>query len=155
GNRRDESQRLLERALAATRRAGNKRGQGFVLVELASVSSWPQHLRADAMLHETIRLFQQVGDRYGEGCALVGLAHGDRKQARYEATLRHYEHALGALHEADGSGGHIDALRGIAMVHLNLGDTDRAEQSLEQALAAPRPTRHRTLYMMSLYWFGR
>src|SRR5262249_6020922 len=132
GNRRDESQRLLERALAATRRAGNKRGQAFVLFELASVSRSSHPLRADAAFHEAIRLFRQVGDRYAEGCALVGLAHSDRRQARYEAALRRYEHALGALHEA-GGGCHIDALRGIAQTHLDLGDTDRAEQYLEQA----------------------
>jgi DNA-binding SARP family transcriptional activator/predicted negative regulator of RcsB-dependent stress response len=154
GNRRDESQRLLERALAATRQAGNKRGQGFVLFELAAVSSW-RHLQADAMLHEAIRLFKQVGDRYGEGYALVGLAHRDRSQGRYEAALRHYEHALGVLHEADGSVWQIDALRGIAMVHLDLGDTDRAQQYLEQALAAARSADHRTLYMISRYWLGR
>lgn len=121
--------RLLERATAPTlARAYALNGAGFL--------AWTQtyHQQAAVMLEESLALFRQLGDNYGEAWALNHLAHVAFSQGSLSQVVALCEESLKLFRKSE-------AIWNIAWVLLNLGegalaggDTSRASEHFGEAL---------------------
>jgi len=92
---------------------------------LTAAGRWPE---ADAALTEAVRLWG-LGHRSLRGDALARLADLRVRQGRFEEA----EQLL------DGLGGHMDAARPLAAIHLANGETSLAKDTLERALGQVDP----------------
>lgn len=155
-SRHAEYNACLEIALPATRRAGNKRGQAYILLELGSKARLLQPKSPpDAIYREALRLFNEMGDRLGEGRTLTLLAMSEVYQSCYDAALIHLEQALAVSREAGHRLAESDTLRCIGMTYLLRSDITAAAQYLEEAASIADPVGHRTITLVGKYWLGR
>lgn len=75
----DDWRAVTESALVAVRRAGNRRGEAAMTLELASVEMRRHRYdRARDLLGTALRLFTDLGEPYGRALALCGMAALDR-----------------------------------------------------------------------------
>lgn len=75
----DDWRAVTESALVAVRRAGNRRGEAAMTLELASVEMRRHRYdRAKDLLKTAFRLFTDLGEAYGRALALCGMAALDR-----------------------------------------------------------------------------
>lgn len=75
----DDWRAVTESALVAVRRAGNRRGEAVMTLELASVEMRRHRYdRAKDLLRTAFRLFTDLGETYGRALALCGMAALDR-----------------------------------------------------------------------------
>jgi tetratricopeptide (TPR) repeat protein len=152
----DDKRQTLEYALAATRDAGNIRGEAHVLSELGGINLDQQQFDlAVSRFESAIDMLTTIGDHRGRGIALVRLANVDRQQGRYDDAIRRYQQALHDLRDAGNPNYEVDALRGIAVVHLWRGELELADKVMDQALAMAHAIGSRRLRLVVSYWLGQ
>ncbi|HZD00692.1 MAG TPA: BTAD domain-containing putative transcriptional regulator [Actinomycetes bacterium] len=150
----DDWRETHEQALAACRRAGNRRGQATLLLGLGEVDlSLDRYEQAAVRLEEALRRFAEVGDGHGRGLALYLTASVDRNHGNLAVALKRCEQAYAALRTAGDRGGEVHALRWIGLLHLELDRPEVAQEYLEQALATT-PEAGRRLQPPVLHWLG-
>ncbi|GHE27333.1 SARP family transcriptional regulator [Streptosporangium violaceochromogenes] len=133
----DEWQYMHEVALAATRTAGNLRGEAVVLTELGELSlERHDHRRATGLLEEAVRILTGLGDTHARAIAELKLAILDRLNGRLGRSLRRAESSGAALNDLGDLGNEALALRQIGQIHTQLGDHHRAREHLERARGA-------------------
>ncbi|WP_459712548.1 AfsR/SARP family transcriptional regulator [Actinophytocola sp. KF-1] len=135
----DDWRETAQVALEATTRAGNRRGQAAMRYSLGSLSLSQRRL-ADAEEHfaAALEIFRADGDAHG--CALV-LRNGavvDRLRGRSTAMLAKYHDALRLMHQVDDPVGEAGILASLAKLRIDEGDTGRARELLDKALACAR-----------------
>lgn len=141
----DEWQQTHECALAATRLAGDTRGEAAVLTELSELRIIQQNYTAAATLLETATsMFARLADQHGHAVALHKAAVLDRLQGRYSDALARYEQVVPIFDEVGDRGSTALALRGMGQIHLELNHQELAMRYLNQALStAARAGAHR------------
>jgi tetratricopeptide (TPR) repeat protein/transcriptional regulator with XRE-family HTH domain len=133
-NHLDDWRSTHETALAAAERAGNRRGQAYMLRGLGQFHIERDDLQtARSYLDQALASFEELDDPYGWAHTLLTCGYVDRLRGRPERALDRFQRALAALT----TGG--DRL-GQAYAHWNLGLTQgehghraAARDSLEQA----------------------
>jgi DNA-binding SARP family transcriptional activator len=121
-------------ALHAVRSAGNRRGQGAVLVSLCSpVFGW-HFACSDSILLETLECFELIGDELGQALCLHALARRDRTLGYSRRAVQRYERALTGFRAVGDQAAQTSALSGLARAHLDLGELDRAETLARKSL---------------------
>ncbi|MCO6003844.1 tetratricopeptide repeat protein [Actinoallomurus purpureus] len=130
----DEWRTTAETALTVTRRAGNRRGEAFVLTGLAHLDVARQrYAHAEEILGSAIRIFEEVDEEHGRALCLTMTAYIDHMHGRYDRALPRYEEALAGLRRAGDHGAVIICLRCISQIHLELARPDLARPYLDAA----------------------
>ncbi|WKX69511.1 BTAD domain-containing putative transcriptional regulator [Streptomyces sp. XD-27] len=125
-----------ERALAATRAAGNPRGEAAMLTDLGAVELRLRNLpQAAAYLTEALALHVRVGERHGEALTLRHLAIHDRMQGDLDTAMRRLLTALGVFQAVGDRSSEAHAMNNMAQIELDLG---RPEAAIRLGLEAVR-----------------
>jgi tetratricopeptide (TPR) repeat protein len=101
---------------------------------------------AAALLHESTELFRRLGNRRGMGWAATGYAHTLAARGAYADALALYERTLAEF--SDDQGMVAGTLNFIGHTLLQLGDFDRARETLLQAMAAAESSGDLTGHML-------
>lgn len=142
-------------ALAATRAAGNHRGEAAALVGLGALSQ-AQHRYDEAVEFGTaaVMLCEQTGERRGLAFALHTVAIADRFRGHYDAVLTRYHRARALLQETGDRGAEAYLLGCIGQIHLHRGHPERARYPLEEGLRISQDSGSRRGRAQLLYWLG-
>ena len=154
----DDWRRTHRVALDTCRAAGDRRGEGIVLVMLgqpALVASGAPDVSGVAELELAIQLLTEAGEDHGRAIALRTLGNALRRRGQLNRPLDLFTTALN-LYEASGDVvGSMQTLRFIGQTLLDRGDYDRAlgvfRRSEEMARRLDRPR----LVAQTRYWIGR
>jgi DNA-binding SARP family transcriptional activator/tetratricopeptide (TPR) repeat protein len=126
----DDWEASLSTARAAAEATGNVRGIAAMLqAEAGRLHYYGNYADARSAAGRAAALFAEVGDRRGQALALCRLAHLDSRFGRPEDALEKY----GRVHEElSGLDRYMEALtlRGMAQVHVLLGNHDNALECL-------------------------
>lgn len=141
-------------ALAATRAAGNRRGEAAVMMSLGSLAVAQRTEDDTAMLLGAFDLFEALGDDLGQAMCLRNLAHLDRVQGHPERALERYERALEGFRRADDVGGQAHVLSGLARAHLDLGLLVEAEALTKESLTLAQQLGNQRLQAQALFRLG-
>jgi DNA-binding SARP family transcriptional activator/tetratricopeptide (TPR) repeat protein len=141
GSYRDDWRQTHEAALIATRGAGNHRGTAALLYSLGLLTLTGQLEDAARDLHESLRIFDDLGDVHGRTLALSGLAFIDRQKGDYYDATAKYELVLSGFRESGDVNGEADALKSLAQIRMDRGHYDIAEKLLNEAIAVSRKAR--------------
>ncbi len=123
-------------AMAATRRAGNRRGEAAIL---CGFGCWHEaHGRYRHALRCFTRasaIFDGLGERHGHGLAQAYVSHIARRLGRFELALASADRARSASREVGDRAAEASALRSTAQTHKALGRTELVQAPLDEALA--------------------
>ncbi|WP_250008215.1 BTAD domain-containing putative transcriptional regulator [Actinoplanes sp. M2I2] len=151
----DDWRATHEIALAACRRAGDRRGEGMVLVALGQpplVASGSPGVSGAAELERAVALLAAVGERHGRAVALRTLANALRRRGELARPLRLFTEALVHYRESGDMVGVQQTLRFIGQTHLDLGDHESALAMLREAERLARETGKPQVLAPTLYW---
>jgi DNA-binding SARP family transcriptional activator len=148
----DDWRRTHEAALEVTRRTANLRGEAAVLYSLGNLAVGVNPGEAIRYLEPAFQIFNRIGDAHGRALTLGLLAYVDRQGGHYDEALAGYLDALEESRTVGDLVSQVDALTGIAQIHMGRDRLEEAEEYLNQArgicrsLKAPRvaaQTEHR------------
>ncbi len=143
-----------EVALAATRRAGNLRGEAATLCSLGSLGT---ALRGDDdhyLLRRALHLFERLGEQLGTALALRNLANFDLMQGRFDEAVTGYERALVGFRQVADRVGEAHVLGSLAQVYLDRGELSRAETLLHESLDASAEVGNARVATQTLHRLG-
>ncbi|HET9898775.1 MAG TPA: BTAD domain-containing putative transcriptional regulator [Streptosporangiaceae bacterium] len=147
------------RALAACRKAGDKRGEGIVLACLnqpALVASRRiDSASAVAGLERAASLLGEAGDRHGQAITLRTLAHALRRQGHLTRPLALFNEVLQHYSASGDQVGRWQTLRFIGQTYLDRGDDAKAQQVLEAAESIAAELGNQRLIAQTRYWLGQ
>jgi tetratricopeptide (TPR) repeat protein len=131
--------------LAAATRARDIDGQATCSRLLAKAcTELGDHDRAVGYLDNSLRLYQQLGDRLGEALTHHDLGTLAARQGRYDEALGPAEHAL-RLYQAIGDKvGEAAVLNDVGWAYVLLGDYQQARAFCRRSLALCAETGNRT-----------
>jgi DNA-binding SARP family transcriptional activator/tetratricopeptide (TPR) repeat protein len=146
-------------ALDACRVAGDRRGEGMVLVCLnqpALVAS----KRADAAtavanLQRAVELLEESGDRHAQAIALRTLGNALRRQGHITRPLELFEVALEHYTTSSDIVGRWQTLRFTGQTLIDRGDHDNAHRALGEALTLASDLGNQRLIAQTQYWIGQ
>lgn len=132
----NEAAAILQTALAAAARLGDKAGQAVTRHRMAfACARLADYDEARAHLAASLELCQQLGDRAGEARAYQTLSYVADCQGQHGEALRHGEQALRAFRATGNTGGQVVSLNDIGWCHAQLGDYRQARSFCQQALS--------------------
>ncbi|PJN22200.1 AfsR/SARP family transcriptional regulator [Kitasatospora sp. CB02891] len=135
----DDWQDSCDRALAATRAAGNLRGEAAVLESLGERWIGTQYVSAAAEpLLRAQALFEQIGEEHGRALAVRSLAVLDRVQGDPTSAGARLAEAVELFRAAGDLSCEAHVLGFLAQGELDLGRPDAALTYAEQAVAVAR-----------------
>jgi DNA-binding SARP family transcriptional activator/tetratricopeptide (TPR) repeat protein len=134
----DDWRATHELALAATRRAGNLRGEAATLCSLGSLGMALRGKDDRYLLRRALHLFQRLGEDLGTSLAQRNLAHFDHMQGRLDEAVAGYGLALAGFRRVGDRVAEAHLLAGVAQVHLDRGDLARTEALLNESLSLAR-----------------
>jgi tetratricopeptide (TPR) repeat protein/transcriptional regulator with XRE-family HTH domain len=143
----DQSAALHRSALAAARRAGDRRGEADTLAELGSLQEKNGNYPAAATtVAQALALYRDLGDLPGQAEALnlLGLVHTETGD--YPAAAASHQQALALARSASDRIMEADALTLLGLVQQLTGDYPAAAASQQQALVLCRDLG---------YWLGQ
>ncbi|MCY1139351.1 BTAD domain-containing putative transcriptional regulator [Actinoplanes sp. Pm04-4] len=146
-----------EIALAECRRAGDRRGEGVVLVALGQpplVASGSPGVSGVAELERAQELLAEVGERHGRAVALRTLANALRRRGEMARPLQQFTEALVHYRESGDVVGVQQTLRFIGQAHLDMGHPDAAVATLREAERVGRELGQPQVLAPTLYWMG-
>jgi tetratricopeptide (TPR) repeat protein/transcriptional regulator with XRE-family HTH domain len=131
-----ESAAAQRTALAAATRTGDTAGQAVAGRLLASAcDDLGDHDQALRHYDNSVRLYQQLGNRLGEAKVHDHLGYLAEHQGRYADALSHAEHALRLYRATSDKAGEADALDSVGWYHALLGDYEQARAFCRRSLA--------------------
>ncbi|MBH8560895.1 CHAT domain-containing protein [Nostoc sp. CENA67] len=89
-------------------------------------------------LQESIRLYQQIGDRTGEANALLQLGETHFTLGQYKKAIYFYQQSLTLMQELDNQPSVVKILERLSNTYFNLGDEKLAKKLQERATALRR-----------------
>ena len=92
-----------------------------------------EHERAKGLIEESIRLYQEIGDRWGVAWSLGGLGNLASDQGDYERAKELYEEGLTLSRELGGAQPLGDYLYSLGYMYLLEGDYEQATTLTEEA----------------------
>jgi tetratricopeptide (TPR) repeat protein/DNA-binding SARP family transcriptional activator len=128
---------LFTQAVDLYRTAGDRGGQGHLLINLGNVRH--QQGRLDEAVHcyrQGLALHEQLGDRLGMFRAHNNLGNTVRAQGDYQRAIGHLTEALVIIREVGDRDGEAHSLDELGFVHLRLGDYASAAVVCVHALDA-------------------
>ncbi|WP_143200003.1 AfsR/SARP family transcriptional regulator [Kitasatospora sp. CB01950] len=134
----DDWQFCCDRALAATRAAGNLRGEAAVLESLGERWIGIRHLSAAEPLLRAQALFEQIGEEHGRALAVRSLAVLDRVQGDLVSARARLTEAVGLFRAVGDLSCEAHVLGFLAQGELDLGRPGAALGYAEQAVAVAR-----------------
>ena len=141
----DQDRALLQTAVAAARQAGDRPGQGQILLLLGlAQANVGDHAGATATFRQALALYRDLGDPAGQGDAINGIAHVCLLADDYPAAAASCRQALELFRGLGHRRGQANALNGLGTVYELTGDYTAAAASLRQALELFRAIGHRT-----------
>jgi DNA-binding SARP family transcriptional activator/tetratricopeptide (TPR) repeat protein len=124
----DDWQHTHTVALAASRRMGDRDGEGRLLGSLADLYVARHRFdEASRCLEQSLVAFRETGNRRGELQSLSGLGAIDRRQGRFGDAVARLEPSLSGFRELGWRGGEAEVL-------FELGDTQREQGRLDAAV---------------------
>jgi tetratricopeptide (TPR) repeat protein len=126
---------VLERALAAVRPAGNRRGEAHLLRGLAEV--WidvDEYNKGLDCLNRSLKIFKELREPLAEAHVHRAIGALERMRGNNAAAARRLELALGAFRENDDPIGLADTLFSLGALRRDQGRDDEALAYYEQAL---------------------
>jgi DNA-binding SARP family transcriptional activator len=145
-------------ALAASRAAGDRRGEGIVLVSLgqpALVASGSPGVSGVPELETAIRLLSEAGERHGRAIALRTLGNALRRRGELDRPLALFTSAVEYYEQSGDVVGSMQTLRFIGQTHLDRGDHDRALEMFRRSEHIARGLGRPRLVAQTRYWAGR
>lgn len=130
---------LFEKALAAYREAGDRKGEAITLGLVGNCHKRLGDLdRALALLRQALAMKRQLGDRLEIGKTLshLGLVYWER--AEYQPAIRHLEEAAAIGREIGNPKLEGSALNNLGLVHDELGDYEKSLARYRRALEVYR-----------------
>jgi tetratricopeptide (TPR) repeat protein len=151
----DDWQQILGAALAATRWAGDRRGEACILYRMGHASGDRRRSQeAWNQFQDSAHLFEEVSDAHGLAIARFSMAMVERMRGDDVTALARYEQALPVLREHGDLGGAAFVIRSIGQIHLERGGYAAAEECFEQALDLGRRIGWRHGMPTVLAWRG-
>ncbi|MGW4246217.1 tetratricopeptide repeat protein, partial [Nocardia sp. NPDC004722] len=92
------------------------------------------------LYQESLEMAQRIGDRYGEGWSLWGLAILDRRQGDYTLAWARLERAYAIAAELRDTWMRIDTIRGFGHIHLNRDEFASAHRCYTDSLTLAEQT---------------
>ena len=134
-NHLDDWRSTHETALAAAERAGDRRGQAYMLRGLGQFHIERDDLQtASSYLEQALALFEELDDRYGWAHTLLTCGYVDRLRGRPERALACFQRALEALTACGDQLGQAYARWNFGLAYHEQGRLVDARANLEQAL---------------------
>lgn len=138
------AERFLDLALKNARRAGNLRLSAYVLQYVGGLHrKMSRPVQAAPVFEESIRLFKQSGDTYGEAGALQGLCAVELELGRHESALRHAEEALNRVESTGDEWAQATSLYCLAVCHDTQGKIQTALGLFERSITLFDKLRYR------------
>ncbi|WBB78043.1 BTAD domain-containing putative transcriptional regulator [Micromonospora sp. WMMD882] len=151
----DEWAETADIALAATRRAGNLRGEGITLHSLGAMHMFLRDPgQAERMLTAALRILGPLNEPHAVALVQRNLAYLCRLRGDDVAALRSYEAALTGLSAAGDRVGRAHVLVSIAGIRLAQGDRSAARALLGEALTICRDAGARRVEAQVLHRLG-
>lgn len=137
----DEWWRTHDLALAAVRKAGNRRAEAVLLTGLGQLRAEQERFtESNSLFQQALPLFRELGDRAGEAVVLASLGAACRDEGKFAGALDHLERARQAFAELGNDNGIASTAYDIGMVHRETGDFTASLAALDQALQVYRRT---------------
>jgi DNA-binding SARP family transcriptional activator/tetratricopeptide (TPR) repeat protein len=135
----DDWQETHDVALAATRKAGNLRGEAVIMRHLGGLRLFQGRFEeARGWLELAQPIFREIADLQGEAFTVIGLGIAERRSGQYDPALRHFDTAVEMLTTLDDQLGVAHASRHIGQIYQALGHLDAAKRYLLTALETAR-----------------
>ncbi|WP_431974330.1 BTAD domain-containing putative transcriptional regulator [Micromonospora haikouensis] len=151
----DEWAETADIALSATRRSGNRRGEGITLHSLGAMHMFLRDPgQAERMFTAALRILRPLGERHGVALVERNLAYLNRLRGDDRAALRGYEAALAGLGSVGDLVGRAHVLVSIAGIRLEQGDPAAAQALLGEALTICRDAGARRVEAQVLHRLG-
>jgi DNA-binding SARP family transcriptional activator/tetratricopeptide (TPR) repeat protein len=151
----DEWEETHRVALAATRAAGNRRGEAAMLCSLGSLYvSRGQTEPAKAVLIPALRTFMELDDPHGRALAARNIATVHYQEGELSQAGTRYQQALADFRLLGDRVGEAHVLINLARVDLVTGRPDEAVAQLEDALRLSRQAGHRRTEAQALHRMG-
>jgi tetratricopeptide (TPR) repeat protein/transcriptional regulator with XRE-family HTH domain len=123
-------------ALTAATRLGDLHGQAVSARQLAcALIEGGDYDLADSCFRQSLRLYQRLGNQFGEAEVHANLGYLAEKQSRPADGLRHAEEAFRLFLAVGHTAGVAEALSDIGWFHGQLGDHEQARGFCLRALA--------------------
>jgi DNA-binding SARP family transcriptional activator len=141
----DQDPALLQTALAAARQAGDRPGEGQILLLLGLAHIMvAENAAAAATFRQALALYGALGDPAGQGDAINGIAYVYLLADDYPAAAASNRQALELFRGLGHQRGQANALTGLGKVYQLTGNYPAAAASHQQALELYRDIGHRT-----------
>jgi tetratricopeptide (TPR) repeat protein len=121
-------------ALDLVRRVGNRRGEAALLYSLATLETSVQIATANRYFEQSLKIFDELGDKQGHALALSGLALVDTLKGDYEVAVTRYEGAIAGFREINDIASEAYALKSLAQISGDRFEYGTAERMLGDAL---------------------
>ena len=148
-----EGRRSMERALSArgsVAMSASARAKAlFVAGMMANYQG--DHLSAEPLVQESLRLFKELGDKVGTAYALSNAGYVALGQGRYRQAIAVIEEAADLFLEEGEKWGAAIELGFLAVAWRNQGDHERAKRLAERGLAISREIGERQASTSALY----
>ena len=125
-------------ALSSVRKAGNRRGEAWVLQNLGAALLRFAEAEGIGHLEDALGIRKELGDRDGEAVTAISLADAYYRLQGAERALEPSLRCLEVLREAGNDYLLAMGLNNHAEYCLDLGRLDEAEECLRESLAIPR-----------------
>jgi tetratricopeptide (TPR) repeat protein len=151
----DQSATLHRSALAAARRAGDRRGEADTLAELGSLQEKNgDYPAAAATVAQVLAIYRDLGDLPGQANALTQLGLLHMETGDYPAAAASHQQALALARSVGDRVVEADALTLLGAVQQETGDYPAAAASHQQALALCRDLGYRVGQAYALHSLG-
>ena len=143
-----------EIALAAVRKAGNRRGEAVMQYSRGALAIAEQNL-GEAQTHLAVarQFFKELNDRYATALVQRNEAYIQRTVGLLSQAAGTYREVLDLLRLTDDPIAEAHTLSGLASIHIERGDLAAAEAALHRASSLCRDTSQRAMAQLT-YRFG-
>ena len=148
-----EGRRSMERALSARGSVAMSASARAKALFVAGMMSNYQgdHLSAEPLVQESLRLFKELGDKLGTAYALSNAGYVALGRGRYQQAITVIEEAADLFLEEGEKWGAAIELGFLAVAWRNQGDHERAKRLAERGLAISREIGERQATTSALY----
>jgi tetratricopeptide (TPR) repeat protein len=127
--------RVLKKGLNLRRKQGDRHGEAVTLFLLGLAVEQGNHKQGLARFRQSLALFGELGDRWGQLNVIYRLGMVYRDQRR---TINAFEQTLELSRELGHRGREADALTQLGLLHYELGHHEQSVTCLEDALSVRR-----------------
>jgi ATP/maltotriose-dependent transcriptional regulator MalT len=149
----DEGRRSMERALSArgsVSMTASARAKALFVGGMMS-NYQGEHLSAEPLVQESLRLFKELGDKVGTAYALSNVGYVALGRGRYRQAIAVIEEAADRFLEVGEKWGAAIEFGFLAVAWRNQGDHERAKGLAERALTISREIGERQATTSALY----